>query len=86
MTAYREALNEWTRERVPLDGAMSIGNQGVVLMLLAEGHSDAAMAETALSQITAAFETMRDAGHEPNAAYYEGRLPEERALVDRLRG
>ena len=32
VAAYREALKEWTRERVPLDWAMSFGNQGVALM------------------------------------------------------
>jgi hypothetical protein len=44
------------------------------------------MAETALSQINTAFETMRDGGHVPNAAYYERQLPRARALVVRLRG
>ena len=29
------------------------------------------MAETALSQINVAFETIRDGGNAPNAAYYE---------------
>jgi hypothetical protein len=29
------------------------------------------MAETALSQINVAFETMRDGGNAPNAAYYD---------------
>ena len=43
------------------------------------------MAETALSQINVAFETMRDGGNAPNAAYYEKQLPKARALVARLR-
>jgi tetratricopeptide (TPR) repeat protein len=86
VVAYREALKEWTRERVPLQWAMSFGNQGVVLVLLAERRGDPAIAETALSQINAAFETMREGGHGPNAAFYEGQLPKARALVARLRG
>jgi tetratricopeptide (TPR) repeat protein len=86
VAAYREALKERTRERVPLDWAMSLGNEGVALMLLAERRRDGAMAETALSQINTAYETMRDAGHAPNAAYYERQLPRARALVARLRG
>jgi len=65
---------------------MSFGNEGVALMLLAERRGDAAIAETALSQMNTAFETMRDGGHAPYAAYYEGQLPSARALAVRLRG
>src|SRR5262249_24925863 len=71
VVAYREALKEQTRERVPLQWAKSLGNQGVALMLVAERRRDAAMAKTALSQINTAFETMRDDGNAPSAAYYE---------------
>jgi tetratricopeptide (TPR) repeat protein len=86
LAAYRDALKETTRERVPLDWAMSFGDEGVALMLLAERRRDAAMAKTALDQINTAFETMRDGGHAPSAAYYEQQLPRARALVARLRG
>ena len=55
-------------------------------MLLAERRGDAAMAETALSQINEAFETMRDGGNAPLTAYYERQLPRARAIVARLRG
>jgi hypothetical protein len=55
-------------------------------MLLAERRGDAAMAETALSQINTAFETLRDGGNAASAAYYEQQLPRARALVARLRG
>jgi hypothetical protein len=74
------------RERMPLDWARSLGNQGVALMFLAERRKDATMAETALTQINTAFEIMRDAGHAPNAAYYEQQLPRARAIVAGLRG
>ena len=76
---------EQTRERVPLDWARSFGTEGVALMFLAERRGDAAMAEPALSQINKAFETMRDGGHAPNAAYYEQQLPRARAILARLR-
>src|SRR5262249_22567255 len=66
--------------------AKSLGNQGVALMLVAERRRDAAMAKTALSQINTAFETMRDDGNAPSAAYYEQQLPRARAIVARLRG
>ena len=84
VVAYREALKESTRERVPLDWAKGFGNQGVVLMLLAERRRDAAMAKTALSQINTAFETTRDGGDARSAAFFEGQLPRARDLVTRL--
>jgi hypothetical protein len=43
------------------------------------------MAQRALTQITEAFETSRDAHHAPNATFYEAQLPAARALVERLR-
>ena len=84
VTAYREALKEYTRERVPLDWAMSTGNQGVAMMLLAERKRDVAMAKAALGQIEVALEAMRTGGHAPFAAFYEARLPEARAILARL--
>jgi tetratricopeptide (TPR) repeat protein len=86
VVAFREALKERTRERAPLDWAESFGSEGVALMLLAERRRDAGMAETALSQINAAFETMRDGGNAPSAGYFERQLPRARAIVARLRG
>jgi len=62
IAAYREALKERTRDRVPLNWAISFGNEGIALMLLADRREDAAMARTALSQINAAVETLRDVG------------------------
>ena len=85
VAAFREALKERSRERVPLDWARTIGNQGVALMRLAERQKDPQMAATALRQIEAALEVMRAGGHAPNTVYYESRLPEARALVDRLK-
>jgi hypothetical protein len=85
VAAYRAALEERTRDRVPLQWATSTGNLGLTLRVLAERRGDFAMAEQALAQITAAFETCRDAHHAPNAAYYEAQLPAVEALVDRLR-
>jgi hypothetical protein len=72
--------------RVPLYWAWTFGDEGVALTLLAERWRDAAMAETALSQINTAFEAMRDGGNASSAAYYERQLPRARAIVVRLRG
>lgn len=84
VAAYREALKERTRERVPLQWATSTGNQRVALMRLADRRGDAAMTATAVNQIQQAFVMMRDDGHVPRAQYYEARLPEARAIRDRL--
>ena len=84
MTAYRAALEERTRERVPLDWAMSTGDQGIVLMLLAEPRSDVTKARSAVQQIQVAFATMRDGGNAPAAAYYEAPLLKARSLLDLL--
>jgi len=86
VVAYREALKEWTRERVPLQWATSFGNQGITLIVIAERRGDAGMAETALSQISTAHDTMRNGGHMAFATFYERLLPWAHAIVARLRG
>ena len=84
VTAYRAALEEGTRERVPLDWAMSMGNQGVALMLIAERLGEVPTARLAVQQIEVGFATMRDGGNDPAAAYYEAQLSKARSLLDRL--
>jgi hypothetical protein len=86
VAAFRDALKERTRERVPLDWAMSFGNQGVALMFLAERAKNRMTAETALLQIELAFETSRSAGHAPLAAYFAARVAEARRIRDALKG
>jgi hypothetical protein len=80
--AYSAALQENTRARVRW--AMSTGDQGVALMLLAERRGDAGMAKLAVQQIEAAFTTSRDGGDAPSAAFYEAQLPKARALAQKL--
>ncbi len=84
VSAYRDALQENTRARVPLEWAKSTGNQGVALMLLAERRGDAKTAKLAVQQIEAAFATSRDGGDAPLAAFFEARLPKARALAQKL--
>jgi hypothetical protein len=75
VSAYRDALQEFTRARMPLYWA------GVALMLLAERRGDAKMAKLALQPIEAALTTLRDGGDAPSAAIYEAQLPKARALA-----
>ena len=84
VAAYRDALKEWTRERVPLRWAMSTGNQGAAIMRLAERRGDLEMAKLAVQQIEAAFTTSRDGGDAPSAANFEAQLPKARALAKKL--
>src|SRR5271169_1192808 len=76
VAVYRAAPEERTRERVPLDWAMSTGNQGAALMLLAERLGAVTKARSAVQQIEVAFATTRDGGNAPAAAYYEGATAE----------
>ena len=51
------------------------------------GHrtkKDAVMAETAYRQVEAAFKINRTNGYAPFASYYEERLSEARAILNRL--
>jgi len=84
VAAYREALQELTRARVPLQWAMTTGNQGVALMLLAERRGDAEMAKVAMQQINVAVATSRDGGDAPSAVYFEAQLLKARALAGKL--
>ncbi|HWY48447.1 MAG TPA: hypothetical protein VNX70_13760 [Bryobacteraceae bacterium] len=70
VTAYREALKERTRERAPLDWAISTGQQGVTLMYLAQRKRNAALARTAVVQIEAARGALTAVG-DFRAGYFE---------------
>jgi hypothetical protein len=63
VAAYREALKEQTRERVPLDWARSTGNLEMALMILAQRKRDAAAAEEAVIQIKAARDALASVKH-----------------------
>jgi hypothetical protein len=69
-----------------LDWATSFGNQGLVLMLIADRNNDGAVAETAVQQIEAAYEGLRSAGQEQGSAYFSEQLAKAKAIRDRLRG
>ena len=49
VAAYRAALKEWTRERVPLDWAMTQNNLGTALQALGERESGTARLEEAVA-------------------------------------
>jgi hypothetical protein len=56
MTAYREALKEYTQERVPLDWAMTMNNLGNALRALGERESGTGRLEEARGGIAMAWD------------------------------
>ena len=56
IAAYRAALEEWTRDRVPLDWAMTQNNLGNALSTLGERESGTARLEEAVSAYREALE------------------------------
>jgi hypothetical protein len=56
VAAYRAALEEWTRERVPLQWAMTQNNLGAALWTLGERESGTARLEEAVAAFRAALE------------------------------
>ena len=56
VAAYREALKEWTRERVPLQWAMTQNNLGTALMRLGERESGTARLDEAVAAYREALE------------------------------
>ena len=81
MAAYRAALEERSRERVPLDWAMTQNNLGTALTRLGERESGTARLEEAVAAYRAALEVFREA----QAAYYiqkaENNLQKAEALL-----
>src|SRR5271166_5278947 len=56
VAAYRAALEEWTRERVPLDWAMTQMNLGTALKTLGERETGTARLDEAVAAYRAALE------------------------------
>jgi len=56
VAAYRAALEEWTRDRVPLDWAMTQMNLGTALQTLGERESGTARLQEAVAAYRAALE------------------------------
>ena len=84
VAAYREALKEWTRERVPLDWATTQNNLGIALRLLAErqAESDKALACKTFAEARKAMSGALDVRKEARADYYIAQSEHNLALID----
>ena len=74
VAAYREALKERTRERVPLDWAGTQNNLGNALNTLGERESDWARLEEAVLAIKSTRDVFREAGMLGCEDYFESKL------------
>ena len=61
MSAYRAALEEYTRERVPLDWAMTQNNLGIALRRLGERESGTARLQEAVAAFNACLTVIKTA-------------------------
>ena len=74
MAAYREALKERTRERVPLQCAMTQNNLGTALRTLGKRESGTGRLEEARGAIGLAWEVYPEAGINRYNPSFETRL------------
>ena len=81
VAAYREALKEYNRERVPLDWAATQNNLGTALQTLGERENGTGQLQIAMTAIESAHSVYRDAGLLQYESYFEERLQSIRQLT-----
>ena len=86
VTAYQNALKEWTQDKNPMTWAMTTANLAIAQKSLAERLADAGAAKMALDYFESVAQVFRNASH---AQYYEfatEQIAKTRTLIDGLRG
>jgi hypothetical protein len=83
VAAYRAALEEHTRDRVPLQWALTQTNLGSALQSLGERKRKPCLFKDALEATKAAREVYRDAGMVQSEAYFANRIKALEAKVGR---
>ncbi|MBI1331136.1 MAG: tetratricopeptide repeat protein, partial [Alphaproteobacteria bacterium] len=86
VTAYREALKERTRERVPLDWAMTQNNLGTALTCLGGRESGTARLEEAAAAYREALGEFEKAKAEYHVGMARGNLERAERLLAQRRG
>ncbi len=84
VTAYENALQEITRQKLPLGWAMTLANLGAVRMILAERTGNAAVALMALNDFDEVVEFFRKASHAQYMELGEEQRKKAQALVASL--
>ena len=90
VAAYRDALQEFTRERVPLDWAMTQNNLGIALLKLGERESGTARLEEAVAAFREGLQENTRAraarlGQDPNESRHRARNARRAAERDGCR-
>jgi hypothetical protein len=85
LAVYREVVRQLHRERTPLDWAINIGNQGIVMVSIADRRNDPGMADAGIVEISTAIDAMRDDGYKFFTAFYEVQLTKAKSVVNRMR-
>jgi len=85
VAAFREALKEYTRERVPLHWAMTQNNLGNALMDLGERESGTKRLEEAVKAYKAALEVVEPAQATYYVKLWKANLKEADALLQERR-
>ena len=81
IAAYREGLQEWTRERVPLGWAMAQNNLGNALRSLGERESGTARLEEAVAVYRDALAVFEPAGADHYVGVARANLAQAEALL-----
>jgi tetratricopeptide (TPR) repeat protein len=86
IAAYRSALEERTRERVPLQWAMTQVNLAEALTAFADKINDIKLAADAIAALNAALDIFRKANHAPYLEEAQRILARSKSVAARLSG
>ncbi len=81
MAAYRAALEERTRERAPLDWAMTQNNLGAALKALGDRENGTELLRQAAEATRAAWDLYHNAGMTHYDAHFQSRIADIEALI-----
>jgi exonuclease VII small subunit len=84
--AFRAALQEQRRERVPLDWAETQGNLGSALRMIGERESGITWLEEALRAFESAVNVYREADLRQHESYFDDQMRSIRQLIAQRQG
>ncbi len=84
VAAYDNALEVWSRDKMPMGWTMTMANLGVARRTLAERSEDLEIARMAVADLSTVTEFFRDASHAQYRELSEEQLTKARELVEKL--